>query len=409
MWHGDLLKAGIDSDGTNIDVMGNLSVLGIPVVGTTFGNAYFVDYRNGADTNNGKTRDTALKTLSAAVSAVTTNNNDVIFIDGDSEVVETAMISLTKNRVHIVTDSSADLPDDVISNQNLTIVPHHIQFGKKLFLDGVDITPELFYTLMESEDIVPRTYPASDEEIHSVFSQLVDEQDIVSIFMSKRMDRANDMSGIFLAHQMSSTFGNATNVIHRNIDAYSNQRMASYRHDDLPEIEVIDSKLVSMGTGLLVMEAIEKIGLGWPAAQVRAYLDKLIPKVRVLFILNTPENLKQGWQVKEPKSVLRIKKPILSIQNGTGVLKLVEQAKDGKDPHLQLERLIREDLLGYRRAPRIKAAVMHSNDPMWAEEMSLIMMKRFDCGKPIRSRIGPVAGAHCGPGAGGVAYFPVIE
>jgi hypothetical protein len=102
MWQGDLLKAGIASDGTNIDIAGNLSVLGIPVVGTTFGNAYFVDYRNGADTNNGKTKSTSFKTLSAAVAAVTTNNNDVIYIDGDSEVVETAMISLSKNRVHIV-------------------------------------------------------------------------------------------------------------------------------------------------------------------------------------------------------------------------------------------------------------------------------------------------------------------
>lgn len=102
MWKGDLLKAGIASDGTNIDIMGNLSVLGIPVVGTIFGNPYFVDYRNGLDTNNGETRDTAFKTLSAAIAAVTTNNNDVIFVDGDSTVVETAMVTLSKNRVHIV-------------------------------------------------------------------------------------------------------------------------------------------------------------------------------------------------------------------------------------------------------------------------------------------------------------------
>ena len=102
MWKGDLLKAGIASDGTNVDITGNLTSMGIPVVGPTFGNAYFVDYRNGLDTNNGTTKDSAFKTLSAAVSAVTTNNNDVIYIDGDSTVVETAMVSLSKNRVHIV-------------------------------------------------------------------------------------------------------------------------------------------------------------------------------------------------------------------------------------------------------------------------------------------------------------------
>jgi hypothetical protein len=102
MWKGDLTKAGISSDGVNIDILGNLTALGVPVVGTTFGNAYFVDYRNGLDTNPGTTRDKAFKTLSAAVAAATTNNNDVIFIDGDSTVVETAMVTISKNRLHIV-------------------------------------------------------------------------------------------------------------------------------------------------------------------------------------------------------------------------------------------------------------------------------------------------------------------
>ena len=102
MWKGDLLKAGISSDGTNIDIAGNLTVLGMPIAGSVFGNIYFVDYRNGLDTNNGETRDTAFKTLSAAVTAATTNNNDVIFIDGDSTVTETEMLTISKNRLHFV-------------------------------------------------------------------------------------------------------------------------------------------------------------------------------------------------------------------------------------------------------------------------------------------------------------------
>ena len=103
MWKGDLMKAGISSDGQNIDIFGGkLTIAGTPVVGSVFGNAYFVDYRNGDDDHNGKTRNKALKTLSAAISLCSSNNNDVIFIDGDSTVVESAMVELTKNRVHIV-------------------------------------------------------------------------------------------------------------------------------------------------------------------------------------------------------------------------------------------------------------------------------------------------------------------
>jgi hypothetical protein len=80
-----------------------ITSFGVPIFGNlvpaTFGDVYFVDYRNGADDNDGKSRDCALKTLSRAYALCTSNNNDVVLIDGDSEVVETSMITLSKNRI----------------------------------------------------------------------------------------------------------------------------------------------------------------------------------------------------------------------------------------------------------------------------------------------------------------------
>lgn len=66
------------------------------------GNIYYVDYRKGNDPNSGKSWANAFRTLSAAIAAVESNNNDVILVDGDSTVVETAMVTLSKNRVHII-------------------------------------------------------------------------------------------------------------------------------------------------------------------------------------------------------------------------------------------------------------------------------------------------------------------
>lgn len=80
-----------------------ITSFGIPQYGgvpPTFGNVYFVDYRNGSDGNDGKTPTSALKLLSRAYALCTSNNNDYVFIDGDSEVVETSMITLSKNRIH---------------------------------------------------------------------------------------------------------------------------------------------------------------------------------------------------------------------------------------------------------------------------------------------------------------------
>ena len=78
---------------------------GVPVIGSgvpmVFGNVFFVDYRNGDDTNSG-TKDNPFQTLSAAYDACTTNNDDLIIIDGDSTVAETSMITWAKNRITVI-------------------------------------------------------------------------------------------------------------------------------------------------------------------------------------------------------------------------------------------------------------------------------------------------------------------
>lgn len=69
------------------------------------GNHWYVDYRNGSDgqdANAGKSWSKAFKTLGAAVDAAASNNNDFIHIDGDSTVAELAMVTISKNRLHIV-------------------------------------------------------------------------------------------------------------------------------------------------------------------------------------------------------------------------------------------------------------------------------------------------------------------
>jgi hypothetical protein len=76
--------------------------VGGAVGSSPFGDAYFVDYGSGNDAADGKTPNTAVKTLSTAIGLVTSNNNDVIYIDGYSAVVETAMVTLSKNRVTII-------------------------------------------------------------------------------------------------------------------------------------------------------------------------------------------------------------------------------------------------------------------------------------------------------------------
>ena len=84
-----------------------VSSFGLPVMGgggipAMYGDVWFVDARNGSDDNDGKSKDRAFKTLSQAHTKATSNNNDVVLIDGDSQITEDSMITWSKNRIHVV-------------------------------------------------------------------------------------------------------------------------------------------------------------------------------------------------------------------------------------------------------------------------------------------------------------------
>lgn len=93
--HKYMHELGINGVGTVIDSAGNFRPNSI------WGNTYFVDYRNGSDSNSGKTPNNARKTLSSVYGLLTSNNQDMVIVDGDSAVVEDNMITWAKNRTYV--------------------------------------------------------------------------------------------------------------------------------------------------------------------------------------------------------------------------------------------------------------------------------------------------------------------
>lgn len=91
----------------NISDDANIAAHKMALGGTIFGDRYYVDYRNGSDNFDGKAKNRAVKTLSKAYALAQTNTNDAIFVDGDSGVAETAMITWSKNRIHVIGDNGA--------------------------------------------------------------------------------------------------------------------------------------------------------------------------------------------------------------------------------------------------------------------------------------------------------------
>ena len=244
----------------------------------------------------------------------------------EKKIAEKAEVKITKKvekksepfPIRIITDSSVNLPAEIIRNRNITVLPLNIHFSKQIFVDCVDLTPERFYTFMETSKKTPTVFPVSYDEFQSVFKDIVCDLDVLGIFMSQKLSR---------------TYENASKAVDHHYNEYLTQRMEKHGVCDKPEFEIINSRLVSSGVGLMVLEALEKIDRGWPIRKVRNHIEELIPKVRALFFVDPLEHLNQSWRKGKAgifESMIRNKKPILSIGKGVDDLEMIDQVKTAK-------------------------------------------------------------------------------
>ena len=134
--------------------------------------------------------------------------------------------------IKIVTDSGADLPEEIVKDLNITVVPLHIMFGVKDYQDGVDIKHSELYRKLVESPVIPTTSTASPGEFANVFRKLIKEgaQSIICINISEKL---------------SKTYGSAVPA----------QKDLEESKAGACPITVINSENVAMGTGLLVIMA----------------------------------------------------------------------------------------------------------------------------------------------------------
>jgi len=261
----------------------------------------------------------------------------------------------------IVTDSSADLPASLLNESNIISVPF-------------------------SQD--PEPLPPAEADFHSLFRKIVPDRDIVAIFLSKKMGRV---------------FENAMAAGHRHYEEYVGIR----EQKDIGKLrlEIIDSRMGSMGTGLLVLEAAEKARNGWPSDRIRNYIEGLIPAVRVFFISNTRKtHARRSPSLSAPLlgRLLR-RKPVLAIRDGDiGIIDHVRNDENARQVILELM----EQSLTHPRTP-VTAGIMHIRAEEQAARMRGLLKDHFNCQNIIMSHISPVLERYCGPGTVAIAWLPM--
>lgn len=279
---------------------------------------------------------------------------------------------MSKLSVAIVTDSTADLPPQLTALRSITVVPLTLNFEGKALLDGVDIRPEEFYRRLPSATTHPTTSQPSPGRFAEAYSALLADHDaVVSIHISEKL------SG-----------------------TYESARQAADMTDP-KRVKVIDSENVSMSLGLLTLTASALASSGAGAEAIEAKVLTMRRHVQTYFSVATLEFLRRGGRIGRASallgSVLQVK-PVLCIRDG--LVTPLERVRTFDRALNRIVELTRE----VDRGQGVCVIVGHADAEADAERIAAEL-------DPIAETLmiqplGPVVGAHAGPGVVGVGCYP---
>ena len=194
-------------------------------------------------------------------------------------------------KIKIITDSTLDLPADLVREKGIEVLPLLINFGEESYLDGVEINTHDMLERIEKENILPTTAQVTPSRFEETFKKYLDEgYKIVTLTLSS---------------EMSGTYQSA--CIAKNM----------LESDD---IVVIDSRNVTSGLGVLVLKACEFRDNGDNIFEIEEKIKNLIPKVKSSLSFESLENLVRGG---------RLSKTAGTIGSVLG-LRLILEVKDGQ-------------------------------------------------------------------------------
>jgi len=274
-------------------------------------------------------------------------------------------------KVRIVTDSTADLPQELVDKYGITVVPLKVFFGSVCFQDGIDLTKEEFFQRMASSKELPTTSQPTPAEFAEVYRPMMDDgAEVVSIHISSLM------SGTMQSAQLAKT-------------------MLGYEG-----LEIIDSRAVSVVLGMIVLSAARAAQAGYAKAEVLALVHSIMANHKIYFMVDTLENLQRGGRIGKAQAflgtVLNVK-PVCTIKEG--VIHPQEKVRGRKKALGRMVQLLSEGF----KDEKVFCFLTHGNDPEGLAYTKGLVRDHLNCGEIIDNQMGSVVGTHAGPGIQGVS------
>ncbi len=281
---------------------------------------------------------------------------------------------MSKQKVAIIVDSTAYLPNELIEKYNMHVIPLNLLWSGESLRDNVDITPKEFYARLQTAKEMPTTSQPSPGDFHELFTKVA--------------ETAESIVCLTISQPLSGTYASA--IAARNM------------MDNFP-IEIVDSRSAVMGLGFMALAAAEAADAGATHTEAANAARVLIPAMHLNFVVDTLEFLHRGGRIGGASryigSLLSIK-PILTLDDGK--IEPLDKVRTKKKALAKLLDMAAADLQG---KTNFRIAVQHATTPEENNQITAEIKKRFGIENVIQSEISPVIGTHIGPGAIAVVYY----
>ncbi len=272
--------------------------------------------------------------------------------------------------IRIVTDSACDLPESVVRDLGIGVVPLTIRFGDTELIDRVQLSTADFWARCASSPVLPSTAAPSPGQFEEVYRQLAAEG-------------ATGVVVVSISSALSATMQSA-------------ELAARAVADDIP-VRIVDSRCVTLGQGMIAVECARVARSGATLDDIEALARDLSSRTRVWGALDTLENLKKGGRIGNAKALLASAlaiKPIIEVRDGK-----VEQGGKQRTRSKALAFLV-EKVASYGEIENL--AVLHA-DCSDVDQFVEMLAPHYS-GQIVVGDIGAVVGSHAGRGTIGVAF-----
>lgn len=296
----------------------------------------------------------------------------------DDMVMQQEIMHNRKSDIAILTDSTCDLPQELLDHHQIHMMPLSVHFGDSFYLDRLSMNAPQFYQMQQQTDVRPTTSQPTVKDFQNKFEYLSTQY--------------KSTLGFFVSDKLSGTYQNGLKSAR---DIGDRGGKPSY---------IYNSKSLSAGLGLVVLRVARAVEEGMSLDEILPKIDTWIAKSNIRVTIPTLNYIIKSGRISPFKSFVARTldlKPVIEIDK-EGKAEIIGKSLSVNGSHKKLINVIKKELKGEEIW---EYAITHAGNPEVADHYA-VEMEKISGKKPIfMDHVSPVLVANTGPGVVAISFM----